>query len=163
MSTFEAREEIRRAIYRLLKDGPDAALIRRPVIAAQPDGPTRMEPQPLAAIGVLADLTGAVRYLQHEYARNGRGDGLSWAEIGEVLYRDGMPSWERAAEAFRFFASDLGDGPSFSWTCGRCLGLVHDRGPEAGSPHDAERGHAPDCARFGELVRAYNAQWEDGG
>jgi hypothetical protein len=123
-----------------------------------------MEPQPLPALAALMDLQGAIRQLLHEQARYARGDGEPWDRIGARLYPDtGMEPAALATEAFRCLASNLGDGPSFSFTCGRCLGLVHDRGPETGSPHDAERGHAPDCARFGELVRAYNAQWEDGG
>jgi hypothetical protein len=111
------------------------------------------------------DLQGAIRQLLHEQARYARGDGEPWERIGARIYgpESGMGQADLATEAFHYVAADPGDGPSSAFTCGTCLGLVHDRGPEAGSPLDAERGHAPDCARFGELVRAYNAQWEDGG
>jgi hypothetical protein len=158
VSTFEAREQIRRAVHLMLKDGPDAGLVKRPVIASEPDGPlTTVEPRPLPAIKALMDLRGATSGLIHEQARYARGDGESWLTIGRALYA-AVGGFEPAVlqdRAFSYVASDLGDGPSFAFTCGECHGRVADRGPEAGSPHDAEQGHLPGCARFAELVRIY--------
>lgn len=157
MSTFEGREQIRRAVFAMVRDGDDARVVRRPVIAGNPDGPVTAHPQPLPAIAALADLRGAIRLLLHEQARYARGDGGSWLVVGEALYGPdaGMPAADLAAEAFRHFAYNLGDAASFAWTCGACGGSVIDRGPETGSPHDAEQGHVPGCARFAATVRAY--------
>ena len=157
MSTFEAREHIRRAVFVMVKDGDDARVVRRPVIASNPDGPVTIYPQPLPAIAALTDLQGAIRWLLHEQARYARGDGESWLTIGRALYAAGSGCGPAVLQdrAFSYVASDLGDGPSFAFTCGECHGRVIDRGPEAGSPHDAEQGHVPGCARFAELVRIY--------
>ena len=157
MTTFEAREQVRRAVHQILKDGPDAGMVSRPVIPDMPDSLTRMEPQPLPAIAALMALRGATRELLHEQARHARGDGEPWERIGGALYGQDsrMTPAELRDRAFRYLASDLGDGPSFSWRCGTCHAVVIDRGPETGSPADAEQGHAPGCVRFAALVRAY--------
>jgi hypothetical protein len=160
MSTFGAREHIRRAVFAMVRDGDDARVVRRPVIAGNPDGPVTAHPQPLPAIAALADLRGAIRLLLHEQARYARGDGGSWLVVGEALYGpdSGMSAADLAAEAFAHFAYSLGDAASFAFTCRTCGGSVIDRGPETGGPADAEEGHAPDCARFAAMVRAYEQE-----
>jgi len=153
MSTFKAREEIRRAVSALTRAAGDAGMMRRPVVASEPDGPATLHPHPLPAITALMDLRGAISGMLHEQARFARADGEPWDRIAvSMLGAGALP-----VQAFDAVASSLGDAASFAWTCGTCLGLITDRGPEMGSPLDAERGHGLDCSRFADLVRRYEA------
>jgi len=124
---------------------------------------------PLAAITAATALGHAATAAIRDHARTAREDGRTWAQIGEAMGfrpdpRAGIDAPYIAWKAFGAVASDLGSGQnSFAWTCPSCLRLIADYGPEAGSPADAEHGHAEGCARLAETVRAYDASWEDGG
>ena len=163
MSDSEARQIIRSAIGTLCR-AAGAQFTARPVIRSGPGGPAVPEPEPLAAIGAAAGLRYAAARAVSDHARNAREDGRTWAEIGGAMGfadRPGLRPAPVAERAFLAVASDLGSGMGFTWTCPACLGVVTDRGPEAGGPPEAEHGHAGGCKRFAETVRAWDASWED--
>ena len=163
MSDREARQIIRSAIGTLCREA-GAQFTARPVIRSEPDGPTSPEPEPIAAIRAAVDLRYAAARAVADHTRNAREDGRTWAEIGAAMGFADRPSLRPAPVAGRAFlavASDLGSGDGFGWTCPSCLGVVTDRGPEAGGPAEAEHGHADGCKRLAETVRAWDASWED--
>ena len=51
-------------------------------------------------------------------------------------------------------------GPSVTWRCLACSGLVSDRGPVSG-PRDDEPGHAAGCQRLAAAVAAWDASWAE--
>jgi hypothetical protein len=159
VSDREARQIIRSAIGVLCRQA-GAQFAARPVIRSEPDGPTTPEPEPIAAITAARDLEHAAASAVRDHVRNAREDGCTWGRVGDVIgYRPSLRGPSAAEQAFAAFASDLGNGPAFAWTCPVCLGIVTDRGPET-SPADAERGHADGCTRLAETVRAWDASWE---
>jgi hypothetical protein len=92
--------------------------------------------------------------------------------IGAAL---GLPSGgdvgagETIAEAaFRYAAGSADShwnrtyGPSVTWRCPACGGLVSDRGPVSG-PRDDEPGHTDGCQRLAAAVAAWEASWSDEG
>jgi len=120
------------------------------------------EPDPLEALAALQQLRGALAHAERDAARRARESGKSWAQIGDATVPDPAGSLYPAAEAFGRVASDIGNGPSFPWTCPSCGNLVTDYGPYSG-PHDGERGHSIGCERFAATVQAWDAQWREGG
>jgi hypothetical protein len=165
VTTREAREIIRSGIS-VLCQAAWAQFTPRPVIRSEPGGPARPEPEPLAAITAAVALSREATMAVRDHARTAREDGCTWDEIGEAMgYDTGAryPEPDRAGAAFALLASDLGHGPAFTWTCASCLGVILDCGPGTGSPAEAEHGHADSCTRLAEAVKAYDAQWEDGG
>jgi hypothetical protein len=153
-----ARNQVRSAVLDAvaLAHGKEA-ILTRPRFPGRPDIGSRREPSPLPAITAARHLERAAREAVRHYARAAREDGCTWAEVGEALGDGPDPD-----AAFLRVASDLGRGPSFSWTCSACLKTVIDYGPEQGHPVDAEHGHEPDCARLAETAAAYEAQWNEG-
>jgi len=154
-----ATELVRNAVLVLVRD-EGGRTVSRPLIRDRPDdGLTRTEPEPLAGIRAALALRSAAANAARDcvlvlYARE---DGRTWAEIGQAVYGDSLPAPQRPAEAFAYFAMDLGSGPVFPWVCGTCGAMVLDRGPEAGSPADQELGHAAGCERLTETIREYEA------
>jgi hypothetical protein len=51
-------------------------------------------------------------------------------------------------------------GPSVTWRCRACGGLVRDRGPVSG-PRDDEPGHAGGCQRLAAAIAAWEASWAE--
>ena len=158
MTTHHARELIRNAISTLCREA-GAPVTRRPVIRSEPDGPTMLEPEALAALAAAAALAASAVAAVKDHARTAREDGAPWSRIGEAMgYADEpQPGLTSVAEhAFAAVAADLGSCRVFGWTCPACLGVVTDYGPEAGHPQDAEHGHAETCARMTAMVRAWD-------
>lgn len=163
MSDREARQIIRSAIGVLCRQA-GAQFTARPVIRSEPKGPTAPEPEPLAAITAARHLEWAARRAVSDHARTAREDARTWAQIGKAMgCRPSLRGPSEAECAFAAVASDIGRTVAFSWTCPACLGVITDYGPGAGHPADAEHGHADECGRFTETVRAYEASWGDGG
>lgn len=119
------------------------------------------EPEPLAGLTAVRDLTTQLARLEQDYAQWAREDGRSWDEIGRALGYEDVPDWGvlRSAQAFARLARTASSGASrvLAWRCPQCRGAVTDYGPEAGHPADAEHGHAEDCARLAAAVAAYEA------
>jgi len=120
--------------------------------------------EPLAGLKAAVVASKATGRVTGDYITRAREDGFSWLEIGRALGIDGEP-YDVAVSAFERAAGEgsPGWGPSFSFTCGSCAQMVTDHGPYTASPLDCEEGHAEDCTRMAEAMRAYRDQWEDGG
>lgn len=121
--------------------------------------------EPLAGIRAARMYEHAAARLAADYVSCARADGIPWLEIGRALglengergpYDVMVAAYERAAGEGR-----SGYAPSFYFTCGSCGQHVTDRGPYEAAPYNCEEGHAGDCARFAEAVRAYRAQWDE--
>lgn len=161
MTDHAAREIIRSSIRGMCREA-GVTFTARPVIRSEPHGPATPEPEPLAAIEAAADLGRAATRAVSDHTRTAREDGRSWKEIGVAMGFADRPSLRASPVADRAFlavASNLGNGMGFGWTCPSCLGVITDRGPEAGWPADAEHGHADGCKRLAETMRAYDASW----
>lgn len=122
------------------------------------------EPAPLdglrAALAVQAEANAAAA----RYARAAREAGLSWEQIGQVVYPGAAPEGavSKAEAAFARFASqyDQFTAPSFTYTCPACAGLIRDRGPGLGEhPADNEPGHKSNCTRLAALASEWEKQW----
>lgn len=162
----DASSEIRNAVRRLVI-GAGGSMIRRPMFRDRPEWDSTVEePEPLAGIRAAASLQFEAGQALAQAARYAREDGLTWDQIGGVLYpADPLPDEDsKAIRAFDHFASsyDAFDSPTFSWTCPDCGKHVSDHGPESGDhPADVERGHTTDCARLAQAVAAWDARWEE--
>lgn len=125
---------------------------------------TRQRAEPLAGIRAARSLERAALRVTGDYIRLAREDGLDWREIGAALGLEpddgdlAMAAWEYASGP-RYRMDPL----YFYFTCPGCGQAVRDYGPHGGHPEDCEQGHAEDCTRMAEAVRAYKAQWEDEG
>lgn len=121
------------------------------------------EPEPLAGLSAVRDLTAHLTRLEQDYARWAREDGRTWDDIAGALGFEDMPDWgvPRSAKAFALLSrasAALGGSRRLSWKCPSCRGAVTDYGPEAGHPADAEHGHAEDCERLAAAVAAYERE-----
>jgi hypothetical protein len=146
---YDARREIRNAVTRMTGGLGD---------------PRSSAHDPLKALETLMALRAAARDQMREAARRAREEGRSWHGIAGALgfADDPGPGMTSAAErAFGYLASDLGDGPSFCWTCPSCCRMVLDYGPETG-PRESERGHADGCAGHAETIRSWDSWWDKG-
>ena len=158
MTAPDTRHLIRNDIFTL-----GAQVIRRPVIRGDSASGTKAEPEPLAGIRAATALRNAASRAVSDCARYAREDGKTWTEIGAAM----EPAHDQYS-VFLSVASQLGRGPSFTWTCAACGQVVIDHGPEAGHPSDAEEGHSGGCSRFAAEIEAwdhwagpYGTKWED--
>lgn len=118
-----------------------------------------------AALFVHRVAKGRVRH----YAEQARGEGVSWARIGEAL---GLAEEAKRADtplgeaAFSFVTEGRrpGQAPSSSplahpsrarWSCTSCGQRITDHGPFDGHPADCEQGHAHGCERHRAEIAAY--------
>jgi hypothetical protein len=157
------RHQIRRAVHELATQAGDR-MVTRQAVAGEPAFGTEQAPEPAAAIRIAMALQAEARRYCLDAIRRAREDGLTWTTAGEALgfADDPGPGMTSVAErAFHYAARDLGAGPSFTWRCPSCGGLVSDHGPEMGDPHDAERGHPDGCERFAGMVAAWEESWRD--
>src|SRR5215470_16044431 len=128
-----SRQEVLAAVQRIVRDtgGP---FVTRPLLSGEPDGPTTRDAEPLAGLRTARAAELAARGLARHYVRAAREDGHSWTVIGAGLR---LPSGgyvgtaETIAEAaFRYAAGPPDShwnqtyGPSVTWRCPACGGLV---------------------------------------
>jgi hypothetical protein len=164
-----ARQEVHAAIQRIVLH-TGGHIVTRPIVSSEPDGPATRDAEPLAGLGAARAAELAARGLGRRYVRAAREDGHSWTVIGAALR---LPSGgdvgagETIAEAaFRYAAGPPDShwnrtyGPSVTWRCPACRGLVRDRGPVSG-PRDDEPGHAGPCQRLTAAVAAGEASWAE--
>ena len=162
-----SRQEVLAAVQRIVRD-TGGKFVTRPLFSGEPDGPTTRDAEPLAGLRTARAAELAARGLARRYVRGAREDGHSWTVIGAAL---GLPSGgdvgagETIAEAaFRYAAGPPNShwnqtyGPSVTWRCPACGGLVSDRGPVSG-PRDDEPGHNAGCPRLATAVAAWEASW----
>ena len=162
-----SRQEVLAAVQRIVRD-TGGQFVTRPLFGGEPDGPTTRDAEPLTGLGTARAAELAARGLARRYVRAAREDGHSWTVIGAAL---GLPSGgdvgagETIAEAaFRYAAGPPNShwnqtyGPSVTWRCPACGGLVSDRGPVSG-PRDDEPGHNAGCQRLAAAVAAWEASW----
>lgn len=133
-------------------------------------GHSMTEQRPLAGDGLrfALMLESAATRLAREYVRNGRQEGLSWQQLGEILVPaigisdegDDLAhlafAWAADAEHAQPFAT-----LSVTWTCPACLATIRDHGPYEADPRNTEAGHDEGCGRLAEAVAAYDAEWGD--
>jgi hypothetical protein len=164
-----SRQEVLAAVQRIVRD-TGGQFVTRPLVSGEPDGPTTRDAEPLAGLRTARAAELAARGLGRRYLRAAREDGHSWTVIGAAL---GLPSGgdvsggETIAEAaFRYAAGPADShwnrtyGPSVTWRCPACGGLISDRGPVSG-PHDDEAGHNAGCERLAAAVATWEASWAD--
>jgi hypothetical protein len=154
------RQQVRHAILSIVpKLG--GHLLTRPWFRDRPDrGMTVSDAEPMAALQACAAIGQALRPITHEYVRRAREYGHSWPDIGIALglQQTGGNGVSAAEAAYDRVAGEPGFGVrAFAWACPVCRGMVIDRGPEAGHPHDREEGHATGCPRLAADVAAWNA------
>ena len=165
-----ARQEVHAAIQRIVA-GTGGHIVARPIVSGEPDGPATRDAEPLAGLGAARAAELAARGLARRYVRAAREDGHTWTVIGAALR---LPSGGDAGAgetipeaAFRYAAGPPGShwnqtyGPSVTWRCPACSGLVRDRGPVSG-PRDDEPGHAAGCQRLAAAAAAWEACWAGG-
>jgi hypothetical protein len=164
-----ARQEVLAVVQRMVRD-TGGKFVSRPLVSAEPDGPTTRDAEPLDGLGAVRAAELAARGLARRYVRAAREDGHSWTVIGAALR---LPSGgyvgagETIAEAAFRYAAGPADShwnrtysPSVTWRCPACSGLVSDRGPVSG-PHDDEPGHNDGCQRLAAAVAAWETSWAD--
>jgi hypothetical protein len=164
-----ARREVGAAVQRIVRD-TGGQFVTRPLFSDEPDGPAARDAEPLAGMGAARAAELAARGLARGYVRAARQDGHTWAEIGAALglAADGDDgAGDTVAEAAFSYAAGPPDnhwnrtyGPSVTWHCPACGGLVSDRGPVSG-PRDDERGHVGGCQRLAAAVAAWEASWAE--
>jgi hypothetical protein len=122
-------------------------------------------PDPLPGLRAAVLVRDCAERVITETITRARETGESWTEVGRAL---GLDDGEREPYDIMTAAYERGAGRStprwqatFSFTCGTCGQRVRDNGPYSASPLDCEEGHAEDCARFAEAVRAYRAEWDE--
>jgi hypothetical protein len=167
----QARREVTAAVQRIVRDS-GGQFVTRPLVSDESAGPTTRDAEPLAGLSSARAAELAARGLARRYVRAAREDGHSWTVIGAAL---GLPSGgyvgagETIAEAAFHFTAGPADsywnrtyGPSVTWRCPACGGLVSDRGPVSG-PRDDEPGHNDGCQRLAAAVATWEASWADEG
>ncbi len=162
-----ARREVGAAVQRIVRD-TGGRFVARPMFSGEPDGPATCDAEPLAGLRAVRAAELAARALAHRYVRAAREDGHTWGEIGTALGLvaggdDG--AGDTVAEAAFSYAAGPSDshwnrtyGPSVTWRCPACGGLVSDRGPVSG-PREDEPGHADGCERL--AAAAWDASWAE--
>ena len=163
------RQEVLAAVQRIVRD-TGGQFVTRPIFSGEPDGPAARDAEPLAGMSAARAAELAARGLARRFVRAAREDGHTWAEIGAMLGLtaggdDG--AGETIAEAAFSYAAGPPDshwnrtyGPSVTWRCPACDGLVSDRGPVSG-PRDDEPGHTRGCQRLAAAAAAWEASWAD--
>jgi len=164
-----ARQEVLAAVQRIVRD-TGGQLVTRPLVSGEPDGPVTRDAEPLAGLRTARTAELAARGLARRYARAAREDGHTWTVIGAAL---GLPSGGDAAAGETIAAAAFGYaagppnshwnrtyGPSVTWRCPACGGLVSDRGPVSG-PCDDEPGHNAGCQRLTAAAAAWETSWAD--
>jgi hypothetical protein len=164
-----AGREVLAAVQRIVRD-TGGQFVTRPMFSGEPDGPTTRDAEPLAGLRAARAAELAARGLARGYVRAAREDGHTWAEIGAalglVVGGDDGAGDSIAGAAFRYAAGPPDShrnrtyGPSVTWRCPACGGLVSDRGPVSG-PRDDEPGHAGGCGRLAAAVVAWDASWAE--
>lgn len=164
--TDEPRILIREAVAAIVS-GEGGQMVTRPMFGDRPDLGTFREPEPLPAVRAARRLRDEAAAAVKSHVRRAREDGHSWAAIGEACGFVTDPDRGVPAESQAFTAvTPQPDGwvvraATFTWICPACRETVHDYGPEAAHPADAEEGHGDGCTRLAEAVRAYDAKWAE--
>lgn len=144
------------------KMGGDAAFVERPSKAPGSQFALKY-PNVRHAIRAAVMLRDAANGRIRRYVDEARGEGLSWATVGELLglaEENGVGADERAYELVA--TGDQFDRTT-SWRCQSCDEFVIDRGPYNSHPVDCEKGHAEGCQRFAAAIAAWRerTRWDE--
>ncbi len=153
-----SRQEVLAAVQRIVR-GTGGQFVTRPLFSGEPGG---------RETTTAAGRNRRARGLTRTYVRAAREDGHTWAQIGAalglVVGGDDGAGETIAEAAFRYAAGPADShwnrayGPSVTWRCPACGGLVSDRGPVS-SPRDDEPGHNDGCQRLTAAVTTWDASW----
>jgi hypothetical protein len=121
------------------------------------------EPRPRAGLVAALEVARIAQRKAHEYAKELRSEGASWADVTDLLGIPWSSEYARVERAYELVARDAGSSYSgelrLYWRCagpGGCGEFVTDYGPYAGHPSDVENGHADRCARKLAEVTAWD-------
>lgn len=154
----QARERARVAVLHLVQDVVgDDGLREVPIW----HGARTLERRPEPRLGLQAALrlhTEAMAQAR-QYVEQLRAAGVGWFDLAADVRRKPEVDGTEAGEVFEQFAVPEEAHPSWlSWRCDACGQRVLDYGPWNAHPEDIERGHAQDCARHADDIRAYETQ-----
>jgi hypothetical protein len=160
----EAERQAGPAVVRIAQ-AAESAVTDEPKWRDSPETVQRADP----ALGLRAArrLGEAVRREIGEYIQACRGHGIGWQEVGVLLALQSEAAATATPLAVVAFEYAIGkrDQPwatpadALMWTCATCGQTVHDGGPGAGSPAEAEQGHARGCAQLAAAVADWDANW----
>jgi hypothetical protein len=124
----------------------------------------REAPESRAGLQAALTLQAAAGFWASRYVKFMRMEGLSWEQVGEVVYPEAAPegATSKAVAAFDRFASQPGPraAAGFTFICRFCDQSIRDRGPGTGEhPADNEAGHKGACTRLAALVSEWERQW----
>ncbi|GII05472.1 hypothetical protein [Planobispora takensis] len=158
----EARHHIQTAVAHLVTDAYGSqAVTWQPVF---PGAASRQQvADPLPGLWTIKYLDALIKSEARRYARRARETGHPWARIGAMLRLPDGADHTTGQAAFVYLADNVFGEQSFTWCCSdrHCGQLIHDYGPGADHPDEAERGHASGCARHAEDLAAW-ARAENG-
>jgi hypothetical protein len=125
---------------------------------------TYQRADPALGLRAAQRLAVAVRDEVDDYIRRCRGSGIGWHEVGRLLllHTEAVAEKRPLATLAYDFASGRRGGPwgnptAVMWPCSTCGNTIHDAGPAAGSPRDAEHGHADGCAQLAAAIADWDA------
>lgn len=146
---------------------PPADIVERPVWpGAASSWP---QPTPMAGFRAAQQVARLAEAQVHKYAKELRGEGVSWRELADLMDIPWSDDWSRPERAFELVAgpddgSAWSSGPSVYWHCGGPAGCgkhIVDRGPYNGHPRDDEDGHDDGCRRLAAEIDAHAKAWEE--
>jgi hypothetical protein len=148
---FRARQAIDRGVASIVhREHGQEGFETRPIFEGAAS--TVSVPHTAAAISALRLLRNEVRLQFGSVVDRARGDGWGWHEIGQLLLDHEPDDRSFAEAAYEFVTSPMQQGTfdraHTRWRCSTCGRGVTDFGPYERHPDDAERGHAPGCARY---------------
>lgn len=163
-----ARWSIEGTIRKVAVDVYDSATVEVPIWPGARTTKTTVEP--LAGIRAAIFVRDVARNRIHEYVKEARGAGRTWAEIAAVFDLDAEVTNHPGAAVFEYAA--IGeplprperrypfDPRNVHWRCASCGLLITDSGPYNGNPVDDESGHAETCERHAAEIAAWRARWD---
>lgn len=124
------------------------------------------EPSARAGFDAAQAVIAAAEQARSKYAVALRGEGVSWAEIADLLQVGWSEEYARVERAYELVAAPQGKlaGQRVYWHCLGPLGCgahVTDYGPYDGHPSDCERGHSAACRRLAAETEAYEQEQVD--
>lgn len=154
---YAARTLTNGAVLGTLAAAADAGTVEQPMAGYST---TRTVPadwtEGVVAARMVADVA---RTTMYEYARQARSSGVGWQDLADPLgIVTDDPNRDRAVAAFELIAGvppQRFDRVMVSWLCTTCQHEVTDTGPYDRHPGVYETGHASDCARHLNEIRAY--------
>jgi hypothetical protein len=151
-----AHSEARSITYRLAIDA-GAYIVERPILVDP--AVTVRDVDEAAGVQAARELELAARGVAVSHIHRARRAGLTWHDIGVLLYLEPDPDGRSAAEAAFDYTTAGDPGRShagiYTWPCRECGHDILDRGL-IGGPAEDEEGHTPECKGHARAI----ANWE---